>query len=465
MASKEGLKRIFREVLLSPSGFTGLLIILSVLFLSIGALFYVPFDIVKEWNNPTFWQRYPRLAAPSWLSFFMGRNLPQSIILGDESFDKHEYDIESIGLKYILLSAHFEYIYDDFPSEISAFINARYFENRPLATMKFIRPDGEEVILFHGVLNQANTTLYLSVNEDVKTRIVDFMKMVGANIPRNIYPEVVLFAVKGENMGDASKATILKGHYRIRLEITVTEPHADATAEVIIYGKVFGLAGTDSKRRDLMIGLIWGAPLALAFGLSAAIITSMVQSIMGALSAWYGGWVDETIQRITDIYMIMPFLPILITVSVVYKIDIWTLLSIVIILSILGGLTKTARSMTLQVMTEQYIEAAMSYGASRKRILFLYIMPRLMPYIVANIVLSVPAFVFLEAAMSILGLGDPRVPTWGKIIGDAYEGGAAIHGFWWWILLPSLLIILTAAAFAFLGYALDKVVNPRLRER
>ncbi|MBS7610338.1 ABC transporter permease, partial [Candidatus Bathyarchaeota archaeon] len=282
---------------------------------------------------------------------------------------------------------------------------------------------------------------------------------------RNIYPEVVLFAAKGENMGDVSKATVLKGRYRIRIEITVTEPDVEAKAEVIIYGKVFGLAGTDSKRRDLLIGLVWGAPLALAFGLSAAIITSIVQSLMGALSAWYGGWVDEAIQRITDIYMIMPFLPILITVSVVYKIDIWTLLSIVVVLSILGGLTKTARSMTLQVMAEQYVEAARSYGASRRRILFLYIMPRLMPYIVANIVLSVPAFVFLEAAMSILGLGDPRVPTWGKIIGDAYEGGAAIHGFWWWILLPSLLIILTAAAFAFLGYALDKVVNPRLRER
>ena len=88
-----------------------------------------------------------------------------------------------------------------------------------------------------------------------------------------------------------------------------------------------------------------------------------------------------------------------------------------------------------------------------------------MPYIVANIVLSVPAYVFLEAALSVLGLGDPKVPTWGKIISDAFTGDAPLHGYWWWILLPAFLIILTASAFALIGYSLDKFVNPRLREQ
>jgi peptide/nickel transport system permease protein len=116
-------------------------------------------------------------------------------------------------------------------------------------------------------------------------------------------------------------------------------------------------------------------------------------------------------------------------------------------------------------MSEQYIEAAQSYGASKTRILLFHIMPRLLPYILANVVLSVPAYVFLEAALSVLGLGDPSVPTWGKLISDAYSGGAALHGYWWWILLPAFLIMLTASAFALIGYALDKVVNPRLREQ
>jgi peptide/nickel transport system permease protein len=228
---------------------------------------------------------------------------------------------------------------------------------------------------------------------------------------------------------------------------------------------VYGFAGTDSNRRDLFIGLVWGAPVALAFGLSAAIVTSVIQSLLGAISAWYGGFVDEVIQRVTETYMIMPFLPFLIMISIIYRVDIWFLVVIIVALSLFGGVTKTARSVTFQIINEQYIEAAESYGASKRRILFLYIMPRLLPYIVANIVLAVPAYVFLEAALSVLGLGDQMIPTWGKLISDAYAGGAAVHGYWWWILLPAILIMITASAFALIGYALDKVVNPRLRER
>ena len=275
-------------------------------------------------------------------------------------------------------------------------------------------------------------------------------------------PEIILFM---DNNSSNNNPTPVNGIYTLKIAATSLNRMDDVDAALIIYGRVFGLAGTDDKRRDLFVGLVWGAPIALSFGLIAALATSFLQTFIGSLSAWYGGLVDEVIQRITDVYMILPFLPILITISIVYRIDIWMLLLVVVGLSIFGGSTKTARSMTLQIMTEQYIEAAISYGASRKRILLLYILPRLLPYTLANIVLSVPSYVFLEAALSVLGLGDPMMPTWGKIISDAYSGGAVEHGLWWWILLPSALIILTAISFAFIGLALDKVVNPRLRER
>ncbi|MEM3073755.1 MAG: ABC transporter permease subunit, partial [Nitrososphaerales archaeon] len=143
---------------------------------------------------------------------------------------------------------------------------------------------------------------------------------------------------------------------------------------------------------------------------------------------------------------------------------IWTLLIAVIALSLFGGVTKSVRSMALQIREEPYIEAAKSYGASRPRILFLYILPRLLPYTFANITVSVPAYVFLEASLSILGLGDPALPTWGKIISEAFSGGAAYYGYWWWILIPSIFIVLVSTAFALLWYSLDKVLNPRLRE-
>jgi peptide/nickel transport system permease protein len=329
-----------------------------------------------------------------------------------------------------------------------------------------VRPDGAEVVLYRNIItNKGKNDFYISTDMEIRENVYIFLESLGVNRTKVAYPEICLFAVNNENILDSSKASILKGTYEIRVEIIASEEVDTADAEFIIHGNIYGLAGTDSRRRDLFVGLVWGAPVALAFGLSAAIATSFIQALFGAISAWYGGFIDEVIQRVTDVYMILPFLPILIMISIFYEVEIRILIVTIIALSILGGVTKTARSVTFQIMSEQYIEAAKSYGASKKRILFLYIMPRLLPYILANIVLSVPGYVFLEAALSVLGLGDPKVPTWGKIISDAYSGQAPLHGYWWWILLPAFLIMITASAFALIGYSLDKLVNPRLRER
>jgi peptide/nickel transport system permease protein len=135
-----------------------------------------------------------------------------------------------------------------------------------------------------------------------------------------------------------------------------------------------------------------------------------------------------------------------------------------VVFGIVGSTTKVVRSIVLQIKEEQFIEAAQSYGASRGRILFKYIIPRIMPYTFALVALSVPAFIFVEASLSFLGLGDPVLPTWGAIIGEAYTQGALFYGWWWWIIFPSAGIIYTTIGFALLGYAFDKVLNPRLRE-
>lgn len=455
-----GLQDIVDAVIRSKIGVAGLSILIAILVLSTLALIYVPFDVAREWNNPSFWQYNPRLALPSWVNIFLGGKLPETIILSNDSFNKYSYYLETVGLKYCILEAEFSYLYKDFPSELRLLL---YTDSEgALITVRWIQPNGVDITIWKGSFKRGLNTIYISRQVDVRGYISDSLKRLNLTIPSTINPEIILFT---DNSVSRSESTPVNGRYRVRIEAVSSDPYTDVEAELIVYGKVYGLAGTDDKRRDLFVGLVWGAPIALAFGLIAAIATSFLQTFIGSLSAWYGGLIDEGIQRITDVYMIIPFLPILITISVIYRIDIWTLLLVVVGLSLFGGATKTARSMTFQVMAEQYIEAAVSYGASRRRILFLYILPRLMPYTMANIVLSVPSYVFLEAALSVLGLGDPMMPTWGKIISDAYSGGAVVHGLWWWILLPSILIVLTAISFAFIGLALDKVVNPRLRER
>ena len=124
---------------------------------------------------------------------------------------------------------------------------------------------------------------------------------------------------------------------------------------------------------------------------------------------------------------------------------------------------RSYRAVFLQVKESTYIEAAKAYGASNYRIIFLYLIPRMIPLLIPTLVSAVPAYVFLEASLALLGLGDPVLPTWGKVINDAYSNGALYKGQYYWILEPAVLLMITGLGFAMLGFALDRIFNPRLR--
>jgi peptide/nickel transport system permease protein len=263
---------------------------------------------------------------------------------------------------------------------------------------------------------------------------------------------------------EAATPTLIKGHYELVVSGIVFEEDADLDARMVLYGQVHGLAGTDHRRRDLMVALLWGTPIALAFGLLAALGTTITTMIIAAVGVWFGGWVDGVIQRITEVNLILPFLPILIMVGTLYSRSIWLMLGASILLTIFGGAIKGYRAIFLQIKESPYIEAARAYGAGDLRIIFFYLSPRIIPVLIPQLVSVIPAFVFLEASLAVLGLGDPVLPTWGKIIDDARANGALFQGQYYWVLEPSFLLMLTGLAFAMLGFALDRVFNPRLRE-
>ncbi|MGD8625954.1 MAG: ABC transporter permease subunit, partial [Anaerolineae bacterium] len=161
--------------------------------------------------------------------------------------------------------------------------------------------------------------------------------------------------------------------------------------------------------------------------------------------------------------LILPLLPILIMVGTFYSKSIWVMLGCIIVLSIFGAGIKTYRAVFLQVKESPYIEAARAYGAGSGRIIFRYLVPRIVPLLVPQLVTLVPFFVFIEASLAVLGLGDPTLPTWGKVINEAYYGGALYQGLYYWVLEPAMLLMLTGLAFALVGFSLDRVFNPRLR--
>jgi peptide/nickel transport system permease protein len=339
----------------------------------------------------------------------------------------------------------FDYPYQGFPQEMTLFSESTYDEKPPYVSLTWTTPDGREIRVADYSADQSHSYRFAQ-DAKLQRRLDDEL------------PHIGLFKAP-----DSEPAVALAGEYTLLIQALTFEDGSDFDAQLVVYGQVHGLAGTDHRRRDLMVALLWGTPIALSFGLLAAVGTTVTTMIIAAIGTWYGGWVDEAIQRVTEVNLILPLLPILIMVGTFYSRSIWLMLGVIILLSIFGAGIKTYRAVFLQVKESPYIEAARAYGASDARIILRYMVPRIVPLLIPQLVVLIPTFVFLEASLAVLGLGDPTLPTWGKVINDARTNGALYVGLYYWMLLPSLLLMLTGLAFALVGFSLDRLFNPRLR--
>lgn len=437
-ALREGLSQLTRY----PSAVAGLGIIIALVGVAFYAVIAIPYsEAIRLWRGgEEIWSENPRNALPRWVNLLPGIDLPETIVRSSREGKEVNAGARQ-GRVEILLP--FDYRYDAFPGELALFFTASYEEKRPYVALFWQTPDGRELSL--GERSVKGNERY-SLSLDARLR-----RELGAP------PEVGLFAAPG---GEEP----LKGRYRLRIAGLLFEEGSDLEAELVVYGRVHGLAGTDHRRRDLLLALLWGVPCALAFGLLAAVGSTITTMIIAAVGAWYGRWVDAAIQRITEVNMILPALPILIMVGTFYSRSIWVMLGVLIALSIFGGGIKTYRAIFLQVRESPYLEAARSYGAGNLRIVFLYMIPRIIPVLIPGFVILIPSLIFLEASLAVLGLGDPVLPTWGKVLDDAFRNGALYKGYYYWVLEPAVLLMVTGLGFAMVGFALDRIFNPKLRE-
>lgn len=438
-----------RELGRYPSAIVGLLLIASLIALSIYTVIAYPYEeAIARWRGgENVWIETPRNAQPRWVNWFPGVNKPDTLILNSqEKPELKTRETISESMTDVIISFPFEYEYDGFPQEVSVFLDAKFKEKRPHVELTWVTPDGREIRL--GDTTVPGSVVFRVSQEDRLKRRLD-----------GLSPEVGLFA-----MPDVEPPTPLKGQYELRAAGLVFEEEAELDAKMVVYGQVYGLAGTDDRRRDLMLALLWGTPVALSFGLLAAVGSSISTMIIAAIGVWFGGWIDATIQRITEVNLILPVLPILIMIGTFYSRSIWLMLGMVILLGIFSGGIKSYRAIFLQIKESPYIEAAKAYGAGHFRIIFNYLIPRIIPILVPQFVVLIPSFVFLEATLAVLGLGDPVLPTWGKVLNDARANGALYNGHYYWMLEPAVLLIFTGLGFAMVGFALDRIFNPRLRE-
>jgi peptide/nickel transport system permease protein len=473
-------KEVLVEAAKTKAGIVGF----GMLFVLIGTAAVIPaiapFDVPTEWRSSSRWLDNPELAAPEWVDAFTPGDMARTLILDPADFVKSKGCNPEGTFCTLTIGRTFSWTYDQFPSELQIRLLALWEQDTspPQVQVTWTRPDGLQLdlrTLFPRLrLPDVDSISIGRGGEGRDIQIRDTIRQWALEQGAEDQPASqiqvwkVLFAKAGSQMMSVQAAEVLKtdsqNKYEIQIKVFAFSEADDVDLKLVVFGRVFGVWGTDSDRRDLLVGLLWGAPVALMFGIVAAGITVFVQVVLGALAAFYGGRWDEIIQRGTDFLIILPLLPVLILVGALYRITIWQVLIIVIIFSLLGASTYVTRSIVLSVKEDLYIEAARSYGASRGRILFRYILPRTLPYTFALLALAVPSFIFLEAALAFLGLSDPTLPTWGKVLGDAQRANALIYGYWWWLISPTLGILFVTVGFAFLGYAFDKILNPRLRE-
>jgi len=446
---------IKREFLKSKMGIAGITILVILIAVSIIAIITIPIETFQEWNNPGSWILNPKVATPIWVNIFMTEKIPEHQILENPN-------IKMISEDEISLVSHqfgLNFDYDGFPNDFIYIFSAEY-SGSPLLEMSVIRPDGVELDLVSMSLPYSETnTVYderiFSTDRNIKKNLALQSEKFGFLFER-LSAEDIVFSKSQTNEPLKGNYIFLVNLYGVNSENQISE------SKLIIGGKAFGIMGTDELRRDLAIGLLWGTPLALFIGLVVSIASVVLGLVYGVYAGYKGKKTDETMMRFNDVIYALPALPFLIILSVTISNSIFLMIGFLMIFGWVG-IAKVARSMSLQIKTRGYVDAANMMGQKDSKIILKHILPQLLPYAFASIAISVPAAITTEAGLSFLGLGDPSFPTWGQILHDANTFGATARGLWWWIIPPGVMIAITGLAFVFIGNALDVIINPKLR--
>jgi len=222
--------------------------------------------------------------------------------------------------------------------------------------------------------------------------------------------------------------------------------------------------GTDHKGQDIYSLTLYGSRASLIVGLVATAISVILGALIGLGAGYFGKITDEVLMRVTDFFLVLPWFPLMIVMMAILG---QKFLWVVVVIGITSwpSTARIVRSQVLTVKERQFIVRARAIGASDAHIIRTHILPNVLPLIFANTVLLIAIAIFSESFLDFFGLGDPNVISWGTMLESAYEQEAFKGGAWWWIGAPGVAIVGMVLAFSLVGYAVDDVLNPKLRRR
>ena len=273
------------------------------------------------------------------------------------------------------------------------------------------------------------------------------------------------------------------GTYTFTMELQVVP--SGATVQTSFYvtgvtfhilGKAYGLLGTDIYGRDLWSQFVWGSQISLLIGVLSALGAVGIGTVTGLVAGYLGGGADELISRVTDFVLVLPFLPLAIVLisllgqnPALYK-DIYAWVIALFVTLSWPGITRIIRGQVLTVKTRPYVEASRALGGGSGHIIRRHILPNVMGLVYSQTALNVSGFILLEAALDFLAVGIHPIgtTTWGLTLTNALSDAltnSSVDYAWWWFLPPGFAIAALSLAFVLVGFALDRIFNPRLRSR
>lgn len=230
------------------------------------------------------------------------------------------------------------------------------------------------------------------------------------------------------------------------------------------------LFGGEALGRDLFTRTMYASQISLTIGVGAVLISTLIGLLMGAMAAFFGGFVDTVIMRLVEVLAAIPYLFLLILLRSIFPQDINPIFALYMILGLLafiswGGLARVVRGQMLSVREQDFVSAAKALGAGNGRIMWRHMLPTMTTYVIVLLSLAIPGAILTESGLSFLGIGavEPYV-SWGSLLSQAQEGGFASITQRPWVLIPGFFIVFTVMCFQLLGDGLRDAFDPRKRQ-